>query len=220
MSENNSKVLPMNWWNWWKYVIFPLSIFISIGSIIQYNEVDFSTLNMFGWTIVIVHLALTILLCVNYGMFLTKKEQSFNIFITYLFLQPAWNVFTTTLNNNVNNLTNNITQLVITGLISYGLICGICAYPNYIYFKKRKDYFTKKEEQQSNSQGTEDEHLKNIINTIEKEKNIETKKAIKENNEEKKDVNKQVKNKKYCTKCGKIVESEWNFCNYCGNKLK
>ena len=157
MSENNSKVLPMNWWNWWKYVIFPLSIFISIGSIIQYNEVDFSTLNMFGWTIVIVHLALTILLCVNYGMFLTKKEQSFNIFITYLFLQPAWNVFTTTLNNNVNNLTNNITQLVITGLISYGLICGICAYPNYIYFKKRKDYFTKKEEQQSNSQGTEDE---------------------------------------------------------------
>ncbi len=26
--------------------------------------------------------------------------------------------------------------------------------------------------------------------------------------------------KKYCTKCGKEINTDWDFCNYCGNKLK
>ena len=26
--------------------------------------------------------------------------------------------------------------------------------------------------------------------------------------------------KKYCTKCGKMIDNEWAFCNFCGNKLK
>lgn len=59
----------------------------------------------------------------------------------------------------------------------------------------------------------EDEELKNITNNIEKEKNNEIK--------EKEDTNdKETENKKYCTKCGKTIENEWVFCNYCGNKLK
>ena len=44
------------------------------------------------------------------------------------------------------------------------------------------------------------------LNNIEKEKeNIDNKKTV---------------NKKYCTECGKMIENEWAFCNFCGNKLK
>jgi hypothetical protein len=32
--------------------------------------------------------------------------------------------------------------------------------------------------------------------------------------------NVKVEEQKYCTKCGKPIESDWVFCNYCGNKLK
>lgn len=32
--------------------------------------------------------------------------------------------------------------------------------------------------------------------------------------------NKEEGRKKYCIKCGKIIDDEWIYCNYCGNKLK
>ncbi len=144
MNNNKTEELPMKWW---KYVIFPIGILISIGSLAQYSEIDFSILNFGGWIIVVVNLAITTLLCVTYGMFLSKKKQAFNVFIIYLFLYPACNTFFTIFNNV---FFSNITQLVIIGLISYGIICGIWIYPNYIYFKKRKDFFERKEEKQQN----------------------------------------------------------------------
>ena len=211
MNNNKTEELPMNWWKWWQYVIFPVGILISLGSFAQYSEIDFSMLSFWGWIIVIANLAITTLLCVTYGMFLTKKRQAFNVFITYLFLYPAWNTFVTTFNNffssnTANDISSNITQLFITGLISYGIICGIWIYPNYIYFKKRKDFFEKKEEKQQNINEKEDEELKNIINDIEKQNNSK--------------IEEKIENKKYCTKCGKMIENEWTFCNFCGNKLK
>lgn len=211
MNNNKTEELPMNWWKWWQYVIFPVGILISLGSFAQYSEIDFSMLSFWGWIIVIANFAITTLLCVTYGMFLTKKRQAFNVFITYLFLYPAWNTFVTTFNNffssnTANDISSNITQLFITGLISYGIICGIWIYPNYIYFKKRKDFFEKKEEKQQNINEKEDEELKNIINDIEKQNNSK--------------IEEKIENKKYCTKCGKMIENEWTFCNFCGNKLK
>ena len=198
INNNKTEELPMNWWKWWQYVIFPIGILTSIGSLAQYSEIDFSILNFWGWIIVIVNLVITTFLCVTYGMFLSKKKQAFNVFIAYLFLYPACNTFFTTFNNifssnTTNDISNNITQLVITGLISYGIICGIWIYPNYIYFKKRKDFFEKKEEKQQSINEKEDEELKNIINNIEKENNSDL--------EEKENIdNKKTVNKKYCTK--------------------
>ena len=223
MNNNKTDELPMNWWKWWQYVMFPIGILISIGSLTQYSSVDFSILNLWGWIIVIVNLAITTLLCVTYGMFLTKKKQAFNVFITYLFLYPAWNTFVTTVNsafsNNINNLPTNITELVITGLISYGIICGIWIYPNYIYFKKRKHFFSKREEKQQDiNQDKEDKELENMISNIQKEQNNEIRET--EKDADNKDEDKEKMNKKYCTKCGKIIDDNWAFCNYCGNKLK
>ncbi len=57
------------------------------------------------------------------------------------------------------------------------------------------------------------EKLKSIVNNIEQEKNSDIKE--KKDREDKKE-----ENKKYCTKCGKMIENEWAFCNFCGNKLK
>lgn len=216
MENGKNEELSMNWWDFWKYFIFPVGILISIGSLTQYDSVDFTVLNFWGWLVVIANLGITLLLCVTYGLFLSKKRQAFNVFIIYLFLYPAWNTFIATF-NNVISTTNDISELVITGLISYGIICGIWIYPNYIYFKKRKDVFDKKEEKtQKIGQEQEDEELKNIINNIEKDKKEEKEAEEKENNQE----DKEKKNKKYCTKCGKMIDNEWAFCNYCGNKLK
>ena len=38
-----------------------------------------------------------------------------------------------------------------------------------------------------------------------------------EEKEKQKDI---VENKAFCTQCGKQVENDWNFCNYCGHKIK
>lgn len=43
-------------------------------------------------------------------------------------------------------------------------------------------------------------------------------KIIKRLNKKKADTKKYVH--KFCSNCGKELESEWNFCNYCGEKLK
>ena len=204
MENSENEDLPMNWWGFWKYFRFPVGIIISIGLLSQYSNIDFTTLNFGGWLIVIAHLSITVLSCVTYGMFLAKKKQAFKVFIIYLFLELAWNTFINSFNNTYV-VSGNITQWIITSLISYGIICGIWVYPNYIYFKKRKRFFEEKEDKQQNTnQKQEDQKLKNIINNIEKE-NTE---------------NKEENNKKYCTKCGKLIDGDWVFCNYCGNKLK
>ena len=37
MNNDETKELPMNWWKWWQYVIFPIGILISLGSLTQYS---------------------------------------------------------------------------------------------------------------------------------------------------------------------------------------
>lgn len=59
------------------------------------------------------------------------------------------------------------------------------------------------------------ENIEKNTNELKTNANIE-KEEIKE--ETKEEIN--PVNKKYCTKCGKQIENNWMFCNYCGNKLK
>lgn len=209
MENNKKEKLKMNWWRVWQYFLFPFGILYSIIAIAEYNNIDFEELNFFEGSIVIVNFAFIILLCVTYIMFLRREKYSFSVFITYLFLYPAWNIFVAVFSiilysENMIDINGAITPILIACLISYLIIYSIWIFPNYIYFKKRKEFFIKEEERQYTNQEQENKQL----NNIEKVNNNE----IEENKEEGR--------KKYCIKCGKIIDDEWIYCNYCGNKLK
>lgn len=201
--EIMNEELPMNWWNFWKYFRFPVGIFFSIfnfiGSLSLLKDVQ---LNMFGKVILLINFVLIIFLCITFYYFAARKKYGFEMLITYSIVEIIFNSFINVFNNNYIR-SNSITELVIETLIISGIVCAIWVYPNYIYFKKRRHLFEESEE-------NKDTYTENLNDNISEE--------IEEKKEEKK--NEIVENKKFCTKCGKQIENDWMFCNYCGNRLK
>ena len=214
MEDNNkmkNEELPMNWWNFWKYFRFPVGIFFSIFNfIVSLSILKDVQLNLLGNAILLINFLLIIFLCVTFYYFATRKKYGFEMLITYSIVEIIFNSFINVFNNNYMDQNNIITQMVIEALIVAGIICAIWVYPNYIYFKKRRNFFGEGEEQKDKFEEERNE-IGNIKDNNEKNEKVEDEK------EEKKDEF--IENKKFCTKCGKQIENDWMFCNYCGNKL-
>lgn len=207
---------PMNWWNFWEYFRFPVSIFFSIfnfiGSLSVLKDVQ---LNIYGTLLLIVNVVLIIFLCITYYFFVTRKKHGFEMLIIYSIAEVLFNSFINTFSGDDVYL-KNITELVISAFIISSIVCVIWVYPNYLYFKKRRHLFGKEEQRKNND---EQELSDNInIEPNHEEKNEMGKKKETINEIEKEDTNNE--NKKYCTMCGNQIESDWMYCNYCGNKLK
>lgn len=208
--------LPMNWWNFWKYFRFPVSIFFSIfnfiGSLSVLKDVQ---LNIYGILLLVINIALIIFLCITFYFFITRKKYGFEMLIIYSIAEVVFNSFINTFSGD-DVYFNNITELVISVLIISGIVCAIWVYPNYIYFKKRRHLFGEEEQRKNNEEQNLSESFNTIPNNEEKNEEEEKKETI--NEEIKENLNNE--NKKYCTKCGNQIEQNWMFCNYCGNKLK
>lgn len=206
--------LPMKWWDFCKYIRFPLGIIVSIFNFINtLSAVKDIQLNSFGYIIISVNFALIILLCVTYYFFLERKKYGFEILITYYICELLYNSFINTLKDDYIN-GEDLGTIIITALFISAIVGVIWILPNYIYFKKRRHLFGK-EEAYSNINEVTSEN-KDIINNKENTQLDDKKKIAIEEKEE----NIQQEKKKYCTKCGTQIEEEWVFCNYCGNKLK
>lgn len=92
---------------------------------------------------------------------------------------------------------------IITTVISTLIIGGIGSLIRKNNLDKKKDELSDKKIEEFDK--TVDSKV------LDKKQEIEKKETEEVNNKEE---------KKFCTKCGKQIENDWVFCNYCGNKLK
>ena len=147
----NNMELPMNWWKFLKYFRFPVEIITISISLGQCIGADLKALGWFGWTCIIIELVTLITTCIAYIMMLGRYKKSFNFFVLNLFVESVRMVFINVLKTiNMSLETeyiyfNNYNEIVIFGLLRFVFLVGIWIVPNYIYFIKRKSYFTSKE---------------------------------------------------------------------------
>ncbi|MBR0490498.1 MAG: hypothetical protein IJJ82_00430 [Clostridia bacterium] len=149
-TENNEKAeLPMNWWKFLKYFRYPVGILGLFVSIVQSIEANVIAVGWLGWTAIILDSATLITSSVAYAMMLGKHKKWFNFLVLNLVVESVQMtlaiVLNTSLESNYINL-NDYKEIVIYALMSWLLAGSLWIIPNYIYFKKRKAYFTKKEE--------------------------------------------------------------------------
>ena len=149
-TENNEKAeLPMNWWKFLKYFRYPVGILGLFVSIVQSIEANVIAVGWLGWTAIILDSATLITSSVAYAMMLGKHKKWFNFLVLNLVVESVQMtlaiVLNTSLESNYINL-NDYKEIVIYALMSWLLAGGLWIGLNYVYFKKRKAYFTKKEE--------------------------------------------------------------------------
>ena len=144
-----NKELPMKWWKFLQYFNFPVGIILSLFSISNYSNINLNTLNIFGWIFFIGDIVMVILLCVTYINFVERKRKGYYLLLLYFISFTVWNTLISTLTNLTNGFrslrgkdVNDIfVYTMMIFFISLAIAGGIWIYPNYIYFKKRKNLF-------------------------------------------------------------------------------
>jgi len=99
---------------------------------------------------------------------------------------------------------------------------------NYYWLQHKVKNRKKVEIKSTNNEGTEAEksmsEFENVDDNDISTENKEQEEILNDNNKVKKIKGDEVKELevmvKYCSSCGKKVKEDWDFCNYCGNKLK
>ena len=146
--NNGNAELPMNWWKFLKYFRYPVGILALFVSVVQGIEGNIISIGWLGWTAIILDIATLITSGVAYAMMLGKHKKWFNFLVLNLVVESIQKALVVTLKALERDYTyfNNYNEIVIYALMSWLLAGGLWIGLNYVYFKKRKAYFTKKEE--------------------------------------------------------------------------
>ena len=150
--NNGNAELPMNWWKFLKYFRYPFGILGLFVSVVQGIKGNVIAMGWLGWTAMILDTVTLITSSVAYAMMLGKHKKWFNFFVLNLIVESVRMTFVLvlkTLNMSLESeyiYFNDYNEIVIFALMRLVLVSCIWIIPNYIYFKKRKAYFTKKEE--------------------------------------------------------------------------
>ena len=146
--NNGNAELPMNWWKFLKYFRYPVGILALFVSLVQGIKGNIISIGWLGWTAMILDIATLITASVAYAMMLGKHKKWFNFLVLNLVVESVQMAIALTLKALERDYTyfNNYNEIVIYALMSWLLAGGLWIGLNYVYFKKRKAYFTKKEE--------------------------------------------------------------------------
>lgn len=142
--SSNDKInvnLPMNWFNFWKYVRFPLGILVSLYNLFNYINYETSNLILVSLFIDIFIFAF---LCMTFSFFINRKKIGIYFINTWLIIELLTNIFNSVVNTYFNsNYISTFTDFIITYVVTIIIVGLIWTLPNYIYFNKRKNYFCK-----------------------------------------------------------------------------
>lgn len=126
--------------------------------------------------------------------------------------------------SNYEKPSSFFSEKLLSKMIAAGIVALFCGGIKVFSDKNKKNNLEpekdiQKENEQNDLDKLEERKLNVLIENMEDDKKID----INNNNENKnivKDTINSEKNKRYCTKCGKEIQKDWDFCNHCGNKLK
>lgn len=111
---------------------------------------------------------------------------------------------------------------LLSKIIATGIVALICGGIKAISDKNKRNKIKQgsdrlKEDKQKELEKKEEKNksIEIVENDKVKDSKNNNKDMIIENDSKDKE-----ESKKYCTKCGKMIDNEWAFCNFCGNKLK
>lgn len=165
--ENNEIIknndLPLNWLNFWKYIRFPVGIFLSVFNIGNYLVNEQLELNIIIILAFLIDVSSIIFMCVTFYHFAYPTKKGYALLNIWLLVELLLNSFNTTLNSSTiecSTLLDFVTYFVITFTV-LGLIWTL---PNYIYFKKRKYYFSDVDNAKYNK--TEDKDVEELIKRL------------------------------------------------------
>ena len=182
------------------YIIF-LLWFLQLSSAGQYlnNGVSFARATIFGFFSMIITSIIMMII-----PFLVRYSNKDLLEYNYGKKICIWNSISIFIISIVINITTNGKYIIIGGLgaLIYYFI------NMWLFVSERNVYENEIELYENDFKFDEDVDNSNEINydllkpkeKLEKEARIE--------------------NHRYCTKCGKSINEEWDFCYYCGNKLK
>ena len=128
--QEDSKAIPMLWYNFFTYVRLPLGIIISIFSLFLYNYSLF-VYNKIALGFFFISIAMIIFYCTTLYMLHTKNKDSMIYIVIQLILEC--------ISVSINSI--NYSYNILYGIICFVLVFAIWFIPNYIYFKKRKNIF-------------------------------------------------------------------------------
>lgn len=132
--------LPMNWWNFWKYVRFPIGVILTVINIMDYlPTLDVNVINIFAF---LTDISLLVLMITTYYHFLMQNKIGYKFLNAWLIIELVCN----SLNTTVEALADSygyITLMDFVGpfFLAVCIIGIVWTVPNYIYFKKRKSLF-------------------------------------------------------------------------------
>lgn len=133
--------LPMNWWTFWQYARFPLSIIAMAVNIIGYlPNLEVNTINIF---IFLIDFLFFTFMCTTYCYFFMQNNKiGYNLINAYLIIEsiyfPLVNSITIIENVDYAAMLMDFAIIFVALLTIWTLIWTL---PNYIYFKKRKKCF-------------------------------------------------------------------------------
>lgn len=130
--------LPMNWWNFWQYIRFPIGFISTTWNIVDYlPTLDINLINIF---VFLIDLSCAFFMIVTYYHFLMRNKIGYKFLNSWLVIELIVNSLTITINGFTDNYTN-MEDFVIYFVITICIFGIVWALPNYKYFKKRKYLF-------------------------------------------------------------------------------
>jgi DNA-directed RNA polymerase subunit RPC12/RpoP len=144
-TENNEKELPMNWWNFFLYIKFPLTIIVSLCSIVKaFNNIHGYEFNTFGQSIIVAFFLIDIVFIIYtalaFNVIIKRKKNGYILFIGYLFFEILYRVFVAVFTNYKTD--TDFAENIIAFITVSAILMLPWSLPNYIYFSKRKKYFS------------------------------------------------------------------------------
>lgn len=138
--SNNSRRLPMNWFKFWKYIRFPLSVILSSANIAYYliaYDLELDLNNIFLFLIDVTSL---LLMYITYYNFDINNQKGYKLLMVWLFFELFYYSFSSALriSSEMYSTLREFAICFFTALVLLGLVWTL---PNYMYFKKRKCCF-------------------------------------------------------------------------------
>lgn len=138
--------LSMTWFNFWKYIRFPLGIILTFSDISGYLSMDRNNMIVTSYStfFLLIEISFLVLIIVTYYCFIKHLKIGYILNLIVLVVQSALNISGNVIKNiSRTNATFYLSDFIESFFPQFVIMAIIWILPNYIYFKRRKYYFYK-----------------------------------------------------------------------------